>query len=85
VKGITVRNLPPLLAREVRRRARQDRSSLSGALVRLLEEGLGAASVSGRRKVLHHDLDFLCGTWTKNEADEFDASLARQRAIDAVV
>jgi hypothetical protein len=34
------------------------------------------------KKVLYHDLDFLCGTWTKTEADEFDASLARQRTID---
>ncbi len=82
MKAITVRNLPPNVAREVRRRAKQDRTSLNGAVIRLLEERLGAASVDGPKKVLHHDLDFLCGTWTQKEADEFDASLAHQRLID---
>jgi hypothetical protein len=82
VKAITVRNLPAHVAREVRRRAKQDRTSLNGAVLRLLEERLGAPSAAGPKKVLYHDLDFLCGTWTKEEADEFDASLTHQRTID---
>jgi hypothetical protein len=41
-----------------------------------------SGSLSRPEKALYHDLDFLCGTWTKNEADEFDASLAHQRMID---
>jgi hypothetical protein len=82
MKAITVRNLPPYVAREVRRRAKQDRTSLNGAVIRLLEERLGAPSAPGSGKALHNDLDFLCGTWSKKEADEFDESLAHQRAID---
>jgi uncharacterized protein (DUF2267 family) len=83
MKAITVRNLPPDVAREVRRRAKEDRTSLNGAVLRLLKERLGARSADGSKRKLHYDLDFLCATWTKKEADEFDKSLARQRTIDA--
>lgn len=31
---------------------------------------------------LHHDLDHLAGTWSDEEAAEFDAALAEQRKID---
>ncbi len=82
VKAITVRNLPPTVAREIRRRAKQDRASLNRTIIRLLEERLGTLTAEDPRKVSHHDLDFLCGTWTKQEADQFDASLRHQRVID---
>jgi plasmid stability protein len=81
VKPITVRNLPPQVARAVRERAKADHTSLNGAVIRLLEERLAAAPVKSAKKP-HHDLDFLAGTWTADEANEFDESLAFQRSID---
>ena len=80
MKAITVRNLPPRLAKAVRERARRERTSLNGAVIRLIEERLGAGHAKPAA-AQHHDLDFLFGTWTK-EADEFDVALAQQRAID---
>jgi hypothetical protein len=77
---ITVRNLPPAVAKAVREKARRERLSLNKAIVRLLEEATGAG---GRRKrVLQHDLDRFFGTWTPEEADAFDEALREQRHID---
>ena len=52
---ITVRNLPPAVARAVREKARKEKMSLNKAVVRLLEEATGVERPSG--KVVHHDLD----------------------------
>ena len=35
-----------------------------------------------RRDGLHHDLDHLAGSWSADEAAEFDKDLAAQRKID---
>ncbi len=43
------------------------RRSLSSSVPRLIEKGLGALSVDRRERVLRHDLDFLCGSWTREE------------------
>ena len=48
----------------------------------LLEEGTGIRDKKNGKKSLHHDLDSLAGSWTKEEAEEFDKSLASQRTID---
>ena len=82
MKAITVRNLPPRVAREVKRRAKEDSTSLNGAVLRLLEERLGMQVRGASGKTVHRDLDFLCGAWSEQEASEFDKSLASQRTID---
>jgi hypothetical protein len=82
MKAITVRNLPPRVAKEIRERAKRDHSSLNGTVIRMLEERLGEASPEVGKPQPRRDLSFLCGTWTKKEADEFNRTLARQRTID---
>jgi hypothetical protein len=80
MKAVTLRNLPPELARVIGRRAEEAGTSVNKAVIGLLEE-----SVAGRRKkaaLLHRDLDALAGSWTKQEASAFEQALARQRAID---
>jgi hypothetical protein len=78
--AITVRNLPPAVARAIRNKARREKLSLNKVIVRLLEEATGVAATS--RSVVHHDLDHLAGRWSQREYDEFAASLAEQRTID---
>jgi DNA-binding ferritin-like protein (Dps family) len=80
VNAITVRNLPPAVAKAVKERARKEKLSLNKAIIRLLEEATGAGK--GKRRVVHHDLDRFFGTWTKEEADAFDEALREQRQID---
>lgn len=82
MKAVTLRNLAPELARIIRRKAEEKRTSLNRAVISLLEESVG---IRGKKKdkPLHHDLDALAGSWTREEASAFEKALARQRAIDA--
>jgi len=80
VNAITVRNLPPEVARAVKEKARKERLSLNKAILRLLEEAAGVGK--GKRKVVYHDLDRFFGTWTREEADAFDEAMREHRQID---
>jgi hypothetical protein len=79
VNAITVRNLPPAVAKAVREKAKKEKLSLNKAILRLLEEAAGAAP---KRRAVHHDLDRFFGTWTREQADAFDQALREQRQID---
>lgn len=80
MNAITVRNLPAAVAKAVKEKARKEKLSLNKAIVKLLEEATGADA--GKKKVVHHDLDHLAGTWSEGEYQEFMASLREQRQID---
>ena len=82
MKTITLRNLPPELARVLGRTAQQQRISLNRAAIHLLEHAIGHHR-SRPRAPQYHDLDHLSGAWSKHEATGFDTALAKQRAIDA--
>lgn len=80
MNAITVRNLPPAVAKAVKEKAKKERLSLNKAIVKLLEEATGADT--GNKKVVHHDLDHLAGTWSEAEYRQFMAALREQRQID---
>jgi hypothetical protein len=81
MKAVTLRNIPPGLARVIRRTAEEAGVSTNKAILRLLE---GAAGRPGQKKspVLHHDLDALAGRWSRKDGAAFERSLGRQRKID---
>lgn len=79
--AITVRNLPPAVAKAVRAKARKERLSLNKAVVKLLEEATGEARDKPKRPI-HHDLDRFFGGWTREEAEAFDGALREQRQIE---
>lgn len=81
MKAITLRNLPPEVARTVQLRAKQKKTSVNKAVIELLEESAGNTA---RKKApaRYHDLDHLAGTWTKEEADAFEKLITEQRTID---
>lgn len=81
MNAITVRNVPPEVARTIREKAKKKKISLNRAVITLLEEATGLGR-QGRKEVFHDDLDALAGSWTKEEADEFDAFLREHRTID---
>jgi hypothetical protein len=84
MKPITLRNVPPPVERAIKDKAKRERVSLNKAVVGLLEEATGSASrkTASSKKVLRYDLDKFSGSWTKEEADEFDATLKEQRQVD---
>ena len=67
MNAITVRNLPPAVAKAVQERARKEKAAGAG---------------KPKERVIQHDLDRFFGTWTKEEADAFDEALREQRQID---
>lgn len=81
MKTITLRKLPPELEEKVEARSRELGLSLNKTVIRLLEERLipSSSALGGRR---HTDLDHLSGSWSDEEADEFDESLDQQRQIE---
>lgn len=76
---ITLRNLPPELQRRLETEARRNRSSLARTACAILERGLGLQTPTATE---HHDLDWMFGTWSEEEAAEFDRSLASQRTVE---
>ena len=80
MKAITLRNIPPDLATILEKEAKESATSLNKTVIRLLEKATGLLSRPGRHR--YHDLDELAGSWTPEEAREFEAELADQRRID---
>ena len=78
---ITVRNLPPAVAKAVRAKARREHLSLNRAVVELLTEAVAPAGPASA-PASHHDLDRFFGSWTRAEAGRFDRALKGQRTID---
>ena len=83
MKAITLRNIPPDVARAVERRASREGQSLNKAVLELVAEGAGLKNRA--RRVRHTDLDSLFGKWSKEQADEFDNQLCELRTVDSEV
>jgi hypothetical protein len=81
MKAITLRNLPPKIARSVQQRAKQKKTSVNKAVIDLLEEST-EGKANKKALVRYHDLDHLVGTWTKEEADAFEKTVKSFRTID---
>lgn len=81
MKAVTVRNLPPELARIIRQKADEQHASINKVVIGLLEKSVGVGGKT-RETTLHHDLDALAGAWTREEASVFNRALTKQRAID---
>lgn len=73
----TVRGIPEDLEHQLRERARRSGESLNRTLIRLLREAVGLNPSRKKR-----DLSALSGTWSQEEADEFDREVRRFEVID---
>ena len=83
IKAITLRNLPPDLATAIETEAKSTGASLNATVLRLLQRAFGDESRPKPGNKKKRDLSSFAGTWTKEEADEFDAFLADHRRVDA--
>lgn len=73
----TIRNVPRVVDRALRRRAGRTAKSLNEVALEALARGAGVE----REAAEHHDLDFLFGSWVEDSA--VDQALAEQRTVDA--
>ena len=81
MKVITLRNIPPDVARRIEEKSARSGLSLNKTVISVLEEGLGLSGAE-RPRVRHDNLDKFCGIWSDEEANEFDRLLAEQRRVD---
>ena len=79
MKALTLRNIPPAVARAIERRARRDKTSLGAATMAIVAEAAGITPDAPAKK---RDLSAFTGSWSKAEADAFDRVLEEQRQID---
>jgi len=81
MNAITIRNLPPDVARVIRQKAKIEGTSLNRTVINLLRERVDPPKrrTKGTR---YRDLSALAGSWTRAEAAEFNKHLAAQRKID---
>jgi plasmid stability protein len=77
---LTIRNLDPEADKALREKARREGKSINTVASEILRAGL-----LPERKQRFHDLDALAGSWTSDEADRFDASVAHFASIDEEV
>lgn len=82
MKAITLRRVPPRVAKAIRREAARKGQSINKAVISLLDGRTTAKEKKKGRKVLHRELDILAGSWSKKEAAEFDKALGAQRTIN---
>ena len=62
--------------------ARRDGTSLNQAALKLLRRGAGLPDGQGDGRNIGSALDDLFGSWSQDEADEFDASLEVFETVD---
>ena len=80
MKAVTLRHFPASLERTIRQRAKVKGVSVNKFVIDLLRAHLGKSEARPARR--YHDLDSLAGSWTKQEAEAFDQTLAQQRTTD---
>ena len=73
----TLRDIPPLLDSELRRRAQSEGKSLNAVAIEALVRGAGLGETPLRLR----DLGDVAGSW--QEDPEFDQAIADQDQIDA--
>ena len=72
----TLRDIPPLLDSELRRRAKREGKSLNAVVVEALVRGAGLGETPSPQR----DLSDVAGTW--QEDGDFDDAVADQDRID---
>jgi hypothetical protein len=82
MKQITIRDIPEIVKKAVKKEAASKGLSLNRAVLLLLDRAVTGGSGDRKRKALHHDLDHLSGIWTQNESAAFDKHLTAQRETD---
>ena len=80
MKTLTLRGIDDELARGLQQLAQRGRNSVNAVILHLLRDKLGLSKPKFRE--IHHDLDDLAGTWTKEEAQEFGAVVSDFAHID---
>ena len=78
---MTLRGIDEKTAEALKERARREGASVNAVTLRLLRESLGLEKK--KRRAIHGDLDHLAGTWSQEDAAEFERHTAVFETVDA--
>ena len=81
--GMSIRGMDDQTLTRLKKQAAQEGSSLNSLALRLLQ-GTGAATQPGGLKKFD-DLDALAGTWSDEEARDFERNTAAFAEVDAAL
>ena len=79
---ITIHGLDGELEEIIRSMAERDGTSLSHAAFELLRIGAGLIKPAAQQPTVGPSLDQYIGSWTSDEADEFDAAVQEFETVD---
>lgn len=80
---LTVRGVDDQLCGALETEARVRGLSLNQCIIALLRQATGIGGNGGQHPIVYGDLDALAGTWSDDQAAEFERALDEQRTIDA--
>ncbi len=83
MKQLTIRGVKDELHTALKVEAARRGLSVNKAVLALLQEKVGLSNGFQGKQPVFDDLDYLAGTWTEEEAAEFQNELTAQRSIDA--
>jgi len=78
---MTLRGIDDRIAGALKDRARKENASVNTVMLRILKESLGLEKK--KRSALYDDLDHLAGTWSEQDAAEFERATAVFETVDA--
>ena len=79
---LTLRGFDDQLAECIRSLAQREGTSLNRAALKLLRRGAGLPDTWEGKGKIGSSLDQFFGSWTQEEADEFDAALQELESIN---
>ncbi len=84
MKQLTIRGMDPVLRAALEKEAGRRGLSLNRSVLLLLRRALGLVTdeEEERDTAVFDDLDHLAGTWSEEQAEEFEAALLAQRTVD---
>lgn len=77
---MTLRGIDDMVAKALKERARREDTSVNAVMLRILRESLGIEKK--KRTVIYNDLDHLAGTWSEEDAAEFEKYTAAFEKVD---
>jgi plasmid stability protein len=77
---MTLRGVDEQIACVLKERAQKEDTSVNTVMLKILKESLGLEKK--KRTILYDDLDHLAGTWSAQDAAEFERATTPFRAVD---
>lgn len=78
--NFNLRGISPEVMALLKKDAEDNKTSVNLIIIKFIEQGIGYAP-KGKRKV-YHDLDHLAGTWSEQDAQDFEKNIRSFESID---